>query len=170
MAAATSGLAAGSPTLNRLFRTVAATIVTVMAVLTANPVGAIISKPFSVPSMPSCRSSANWASQVTPGANAGRRLFHPHRRVWTKVLTKLLYSYDLMIDMGRSDLMVTAHPMWSWVTCQGLVANSAQRYAAGDDHWQALTGLGPQQRRPHLSRIPWFSRDNLRRSSFLWLA
>src|SRR5690606_19318682 len=87
-----------------------ATIVTVlMAVLTANPIGAIVSAILgAIDAILSliCELGVSELRQVPTLDGACFTL----TGALTKVLTKLLYSYDLMIDMGRSDLMVTGAP------------------------------------------------------------
>ncbi|MCB9126113.1 MAG: cadherin-like domain-containing protein, partial [Caldilineaceae bacterium] len=168
--AATSGLAAGSPTLNRLFfETVAATIVTVlMAVLTANPVGAIISAILgAIDAILSliCELGVAELRQVPTLDGACFTL----TGALTKVLTKLLYSYDLMIDMGRSDLMVTGAP-------DVVLGDPGKGFVAGNTLNVTLpvtTTAVHKDPDPNNGVLIYpymylFSADNLRRSSFLY--
>jgi hypothetical protein len=168
--AATSGLAAGSPTLNRLFfETVAATIVTVlMAVLSANPIGAIVSAILgAIDAILSliCELGVSELRQVPTLDGACFTL----TGALTKVLTKLLYSYDLMIDMGRSDLMVTGAP-------DVVLGDPAKGFVAGNTLSVTLpvtTTAVHKDPDPNNGVLIYpymylFSADNLRRSSFLY--
>lgn len=168
--AATSGLAAGSPTLNRLFfETVAATIVTVlMAVLSANPIGAIISAILgAIDAILSliCELGVAELRQVPTLDGACFTL----TGALTKVLTKLLYSYDLMIDMGRSDLMVTGAP-------DVVLGDPGKGFVAGNTLSVTLpvtTTAVHKDPDPNNGVLIYpymylFSADNLRRSSFLY--
>lgn len=168
--AATSGLAAGSPTLNRLFfETVAATLVTVlMAVLTANPIGAIVSAILgAIDAILSliCELGVSELRQVPTLDGACFTL----TGALTKVLTKLLYSYDLMIDMGRSDLMVTGAP-------DVVLGDPGKGFVAGNTLSVTLpvtTTAVHKDPDPNNGVLIYpymylFSADNLRRSSFLY--
>jgi hypothetical protein len=110
-AAATSGLAAGSPELNRAaFEAIAGTVVIVLlAVLSANPIGAIIATIIGVIDLLLtliCELGVDELRQV-PGL--GGACFTLTTTA-TKYLLYLLYNYDLMVDLGRGDLMVTGTP------------------------------------------------------------
>ncbi|MCB0048301.1 MAG: hypothetical protein KDE24_01980, partial [Caldilinea sp.] len=87
----------------------------------------------------------------------------------TKVLTKLLYSYDLMIDMGRSDLMVTGAP-------DVVLGDPGKGFVAGNTLNVTLpvtTTAVHKDPDPNNGVLIYpymylFSADNLRRSSFLY--
>ncbi|MCB0147062.1 MAG: hypothetical protein KDE01_05360, partial [Caldilineaceae bacterium] len=155
---------------NRLFfETVAATIVTVlMAVLTANPVGAIISAILgAIDAILSliCELGVAELRQVPTLDGACFTL----TGALTKVLTKLLYSYDLMIDMGRSDLMVTGAP-------DVVLGDPGKGFVAGNTLNVTLpvtTTAVHKDPDPNNGVLIYpymylFSADNLRRSSFLY--
>lgn len=109
--AVAGGLTVGSPALNRaFFESVAATIVTVLLfALALNPIGLIISAIIGVVDFLLnliCELGVKELRTV-PGMDGG--CFTLTGSV-IKYLTKLLYSYDLMINMDRTDLMVTGAP------------------------------------------------------------
>ena len=168
--AATSGLAAGNPTLNRLFfETVAATIVTVlMAVLTANPIGAIVSAILGAIDAILSLICELGVAELRQAPTLDGACFTLTGAL-TKVLTKLLYSYDLMIDMGRSDLMVTGAP-------DVVLGDPGKGFVAGNTLSVTLpvtTTAVHKDPDPNNGVLIYpymylFSADNLRRSSFLY--
>ncbi|MFZ4662787.1 MAG: LamG-like jellyroll fold domain-containing protein, partial [Caldilineaceae bacterium] len=110
-AMASSNLKAGDPALNRaFFEAVAATIVAVLlTILASNPIGLLIGAILGVIDLILtliCEVGTKALRQV-PGLDGA--CFTLTGAV-TKALTKILYSYDLMVDMARSDLMVTNAP------------------------------------------------------------
>jgi len=124
--AATSGLAAGNPELNRAaFEAIAGSVVIVLlTILAANPVGAIIAAIIGVIDLLLtiiCEAGVNELRQV-PGL--GGACFTLTTTV-TKYLLYLIYNYDLMVDIGRGDLMVTGSPN---VT----LADPSKGYVAGN--------------------------------------
>jgi hypothetical protein len=124
--AATSGLAVGSAELNRsFFEAVAATVVVVLlTILAANPVGAIIAAilgVFDALLTLICELGVSELRTV-PGLDGACFTL---TTAATKYLLYLIYNYDLMVDIGRSDLMVTGAP-------QVTLADPSKGYVAGN--------------------------------------
>ena len=166
--AATSGLAVGSPELNRAaFEAIAGSVVIVLlSILAANPIGAIIAVILGVIDLLLtiiCEAGVNDLRQ-TPGL--GGACFTLTTAA-TKYLLYLIYNYDLMVDLGRSDLMVTGAPN---VT----LADPSKGYVAGNALSVAMpitTTVVHKDPDPNNGVLIYpylwlFSPDNIRRNTF----
>ena len=124
--AVANGYTLGSPELNRaFFEAVASTIVTIiMFVLALNPVGAVVAAVLGIFDLIfnlTCELGVSELRKV-PGLDGA--CFSITTLV-TKYLSKLLYSYDLMINLERTDLMVTDAP-------QVTLADPGRGFVAGN--------------------------------------
>jgi hypothetical protein len=164
------GLTVGSPTLNRaFFEAVAATVVTVLLmVLAFNPIGIIVAAVIGVIDFLLtliCELGVKDLRDV-PGQDGA--CFTLTGAV-TKILTKLLYSYDLMVNMERTDLMLTGAP-------QVTLADPSKGYVGGNTVSISLpVTTTAVHKDPDPSNgvliYPYmylFSADNLKRSTFLY--
>ncbi|MBX3010129.1 MAG: hypothetical protein KF832_01435 [Caldilineaceae bacterium] len=166
--AVTSGQQPGSPQFNRgAAEAIASTVITILfAVLAFNPIGLIIGTILGViDSLLSliCELGVNELRQVKALDGACFTL----TGTATKLLTKLLYSYDLMVNLERNDLMVTGAPT---VT----LASPNMGYVSGNKVTVTLpvtTTIVHKDPDPNNGVLIYpymylFSTDNLRRSSF----
>ena len=166
--AVSNGLAPGTPQFNRAAaEAIAATIVTVLlAVLAANPIGAIIGAILGViDSILSliCELGVDELRKVNTLDGACFTL----TGALTKALSKLIYNYDLMINLERDDLMVTGAP-------QVTLADPSKGYVVGNSLAITLpvtttvTHKTPDPNNDVLigPYLYFFSPDNLRSSSF----
>src|SRR5262249_42196701 len=122
-----NGLTAGSPEFNKaLVETIVSTVVTILLFVIAatNPVGAIIGAIIGVIDgiLTLLCDLGNASLRSVPGL--GGACFTISTAI-TKYLAFILYNYDLMIDVGRDDLMVTGVP-------QITLANPSKGYVAGN--------------------------------------
>ncbi|HMN30092.1 MAG TPA: hypothetical protein PKE45_18210, partial [Caldilineaceae bacterium] len=166
--AVANGYTVGSPELNRAyFEAVASTIITiVMFVLALNPVGVVISAVLSVIDLIfnlTCELGVSELRNV-PGLDGA---CFSITTLITKYLSKLLYNYDLMVNLERSDLVVTDQP-------QVTLADPAKGYVAGNSVSVVVpvtTTILHKDPDPSNSALilPYmylFSETNLKRSSF----
>ncbi len=124
--AATSGLAAGNPELNRsFFESVAATVVVVLlSVLATNPIGAIIAAIIGVFDLLLTLICELGVNELRTVPGLGGACFTLTTAA-TKYLLYMIYNYDLMVDIGRGDLMVTGAP-------DVTLADPSKGYVAGN--------------------------------------
>lgn len=166
--AAASGLQIGSPQLNRAAaEAIAATVVTIlMIILTANPIGAVISAIFGfIDAILTliCELGVDKLRQA-PGLDGA--CFSVTGAI-TKALAKILYAYDLMVDMSRSDLVVTGAPSVN-------LSDPSKGFVDGNSLSIGLpvtTTIVHKNPDPNNGVLIYpfmylFSADNLRRSSF----
>jgi hypothetical protein len=120
------GLTVGSPALNRaFFEAVAATVVTIVLVILAfNPVGLIIAALIGVIDFVLTLICELGVKELRKVPGMGGSCF-TLTGIATKALTKLLYSYDLMINLERTDLVVTDIP-------QVALTNPSRGYVVGN--------------------------------------
>jgi hypothetical protein len=104
-------LAPGSPGINRaFFEAVASTVVTILiSVLASNPVGLIIFLIITVIDVILTLICELDAPELRTVPGLGGACFTLTTAV-TKYLLYLIYNYDVMVDLARSDLMVTGAP------------------------------------------------------------
>ncbi|MBK8048893.1 MAG: hypothetical protein IPK16_18285 [Anaerolineales bacterium] len=162
------GLKAGSPQLNRLaMEAVAATVVTILfAVLALNPVGMILSAIIGVIDFLLnliCELGVKDLQNV-PGQEGS--CFTIGGTI-TKYLAKLLYSYDLMIDLEHRELMLAGAP-------DVTLANPSKGFVGGNP---ITVTMAVTTTAVHKDPDPnngvliypymfFFSEDNLKRSAF----
>jgi hypothetical protein len=111
-AAATSGLAAGSPQLNKLaVEAIASTVVAVVLfLLAANPIGLIVASIVAFIDLLLTLICELGVDELRiQGPLYGGACFTLSTSA-VKVLSYFLYNYDLMVDMERDDLVVTGAP------------------------------------------------------------
>jgi hypothetical protein len=165
-----SGFAVGSPELNRMAaEAIAATVVTILlTVLALNPVGLIISAVLGVIDFLLnliCELGVKDLQKV-PGQEG--TCFTLTGTI-TKYLTKLIYSYDVMVSLDRSDLMLTSAP-------QVTLADPSKGFVGGNS---LSVGMSVTTTAVHKDPDPnngvliypymyLFSADSLKRSSFLY--
>lgn len=168
-AAATSGLAAGSPQLNKLaVETIASTVVTVLLfVLAANPIGLIIAGIVAFIDLLLTLICELGVDELRiQGSFYGGACFTLSTSV-VKVLSYFLYNYDLMVNMNRNDLVVTGSPDIT-------LADPSKGYVAGNTLNVSLpvtTTLVHKDPDPenglYIYPYLWlFSPDNLRSATF----
>ena len=166
--AAAAGLQPGSPELNRaFFEAVAATIVMVVLFIFAlNPIGLIISSILGVIDGILSLTCELGVSDLRKVPGMGGACFTINGLV-TKALTKLLYSYDVMINLDRSDLMVASAP-------QVVLVNPSKGFAVGNSLSITLpvtTTAAQKDPDPNNGYLIYpylylFSKENLKRSTF----
>lgn len=124
--AAISGLAAGSPELNRAaFEAIAGSVIIVLlTILAANPIGAIIAAILGVIDLLLTLICELGVDELRTTPLLGGACFTLTTAA-TKYLLYLIYNYDLMVDIGRTDLMVTGAP-------QVTLAEPSKGYVAGN--------------------------------------
>jgi hypothetical protein len=166
--AVANGYTLGSPQLNRaFFEAVASTIVTiVMFVLALNPVGAIVAAVLGVIDLIFSLTCELGVSELRNVPGLDGACFSITTLI-TKYLAKLLYSYDLMVNLERSDLVITDQP-------QVTLADPAKGYVAGNSVSVVLpvtTTIMHKNPDPNNGVLIYpymylFSEANLKRSSF----
>lgn len=107
-----SGASAGSPEVNRLFYNAVASIYVALLLFTlsTNPVGFVITAILAAIDLLLtiiCEAGVD-ALRNVPGANSGCFTL---TGTATKYVAYFLYNYDLMIDVGSPDLIVTGPPL-----------------------------------------------------------
>jgi hypothetical protein len=168
-AAATSGLAVGSPQLNKLaVEAIASTVVAVVLfLLAANPIGLIVVGIVAFIDLVLTLICELGVDELRiQGSFYGGACFTLSTSA-VKVLSYFLYNYDLMVNMERSDLVVTSPP-------DVTLANPDKGYTAGNlinVNLSVTTTMAHKDPDPenglYIYPYLWlFSQDNIRSGTF----